>query len=106
MKKIFFVFGLLVMASVILYSQLKLEAFQTSSNSLKEEIFSFDKHSDFLLMQNSDITSCDVKECGVINRTSCSITCSTPQRAKCSCDCVKRLILGICSEFKESCKCE
>jgi hypothetical protein len=54
----------------------------------------------------SEVDSCEVKDCGINHKTSCSISCEPPKTARCSCDCKKRIVLGVCAELKENCRCE
>jgi hypothetical protein len=51
------------------------------------------------------VTSCTADKCGIFNKTACSVACTEPQKAVCSCNCAKR-ILGACTEIKDECRCE
>lgn len=50
-------------------------------------------------------SACSVQACGVVNKTSCDITCPAGRNSSCSCDCINRFF-GVCTELKESCSCK
>jgi hypothetical protein len=64
-----------------------------------------EKRNDFILAQNSGVSSCETRDCGINIKTSCSVSCPPPKNARCSCDCIKR-VFGVCAEVKENCRCE
>jgi hypothetical protein len=60
-----------------------------------------------LTVSEKEASSCEVDACGFTqSKTSCSITCTKPQIAKCDCNCIKTTTFGTCLELRESCKCE
>lgn len=50
-------------------------------------------------------TACEIKDCGITNKTGCQISCASPKQARCSCD-VCGVTLGIETCKRENCRCE